>query len=109
WGLCRLSDADAVWQVVEVEDSEIVPLGGKVKFPRGTVIYSGGLPGAMSMVMKSKCRAMFERVAAIRESATSGDTSPAATSGYRSPAATSGDRSPAATSGNRSPAATSGN
>ncbi len=34
-------EGSAVWQVVEVLESEIVHLGGKVKFPRCRVIFSG--------------------------------------------------------------------
>jgi hypothetical protein len=32
---------DSVWQVLEVYANEIVDLGGKVKFPRGWVVFSG--------------------------------------------------------------------
>ena len=98
WSLCRCSDKDAVWQVVEVEESLLVSLNGKVKFPRGIVIYSGTLAGALTLTMARH----FEE---ILKPATSGSRSPAATSGSRSPAATSGDAAPAATSGSRSPAA----
>jgi hypothetical protein len=34
--------ADAVWLVMEVEVADLVALGPKVKFPRGTVVYAGG-------------------------------------------------------------------
>lgn len=33
--------ADARWLVVEVEVASIVDLGGKVKYPKGVVVYSG--------------------------------------------------------------------
>ena len=39
-------DADARWLVVEVCESEIVDLGGKVKFPRGRVVCCGDRPTA---------------------------------------------------------------
>jgi hypothetical protein len=38
---------DAVWLVVEVEVADIVALGPKVKFPRGTVVYAGARAGAI--------------------------------------------------------------
>ena len=44
---------EAIWQVVEVEESVIVKLDGKVKFPRGEVIYSGSMAVAFNMVAKA--------------------------------------------------------
>jgi hypothetical protein len=41
---------DAKWLVVEVEADEIVDLGGKVKFPRGEVVYCGDRAGAGKIV-----------------------------------------------------------
>jgi hypothetical protein len=34
-------DSTAKWLVVEVDDASVVGLGGKVKFPRGTVVFCG--------------------------------------------------------------------
>ncbi len=102
WSLCRCQDPKAVWQVVEVEETSLVDLGGKVKFPRGTVIYSGTLSGALTLVTKRH----FDQV--LQKAATSGPRSPAATSGEAAPAATSGYAAPAATSGEAAPAATLG-
>jgi hypothetical protein len=107
WSLCRLSDPSAVWQVVEVDDSEIVAIDGKVKFPRGVVAYSGSLAGAMKIINETRLKVLFDSADVITR-ATSGNWSPAATSGNAAPAATSGNWSPAATSGNAAPAATSG-
>lgn len=44
---------DALWQVVEVEESDLVHIGGKVKFPRGEVVYSGEFAVAFNMVAKA--------------------------------------------------------
>ena len=81
WSLCRCSDKDAVWQVVEVEESLLVSLNGKVKFPRGIVIYSGTLAGALTLTMARH----FEE---ILKPATSGSRSPAACLGMNSRAKT---------------------
>lgn len=40
----------AVWQVVAVDADQIVDLGGKVKFPRGEVIFSGDRKGATDLI-----------------------------------------------------------
>ncbi|CUI02648.1 Protein RtcB [Janthinobacterium sp. CG23_2] len=44
---------EARWQVVEVDSSTLVQLDGKVKFPRGTVVYSGCMAVALNMVAKA--------------------------------------------------------
>lgn len=41
---------DAVWLVVEVAASDIVDLCGKVKFPRGHVVYAGSQQAATDMI-----------------------------------------------------------
>ena len=71
WSLCRCTDPSAVWQVVEVAGDTIVDLEGKVKFPRGVVVYSGSLAGAMSLITAKH----FEH---LKTAASSGDRSPAA-------------------------------
>ena len=43
---------EEIWQVVKVKESDIVKIGGKVKFPRGEVVYSGGMAIAFTMVAK---------------------------------------------------------
>ena len=57
WGegdgsLLNWSD-DAVWQVVTVKSKDIVDLGGKVKFPSGTV-WSGGRDAAVKKILAEK-------------------------------------------------------
>jgi hypothetical protein len=42
---------NARWQVVRVLASSVVDLGGKAKFPRGTVVYSGTREGALACLM----------------------------------------------------------
>ena len=41
---------DRLWQVVEVNADEVVDLGGKVKVPRGWVIYTGSREEATKMI-----------------------------------------------------------
>ena len=50
WTLVDISP-DAVWKVARVLASEIVDLGGKVKFPRGEVVYSGTRDGATGYIV----------------------------------------------------------
>lgn len=42
---------DAVWQVVEVQEREIVSLVSKVKFPRGKVVHTGDRLSATSFLL----------------------------------------------------------
>ena len=42
---------DSVWQVVEVLEKDIVDLVGKVKFPRGNVVFSGDQQGATNFLL----------------------------------------------------------
>ena len=42
----------ALWQVVEVERDQVVELDGKVKFPRGVVLYTGNRQTAANMIAK---------------------------------------------------------
>ena len=77
-------NTDAVWQVVEVEAGEIVDLGGKVKFPKGNVIYSGSREEATKIIQDR-----YPNAAVIGGTATAGDYG-TATAGYRG-TATAGD------------------
>jgi len=43
-------DAKAKWLVVEVEESSIVDLAGKVKFPRGVVVHCGDRKSATDYI-----------------------------------------------------------
>jgi hypothetical protein len=49
-GLLRWSD-DAAWLVVAVEAGSTVDLGGKVKFPRGEVVFCGDRKAATDFVL----------------------------------------------------------
>lgn len=51
-GNTRVTDIryDSIWQVVEVLAADVVDLDGKVKFPRGWVIYSGTRDEAVRIV-----------------------------------------------------------
>lgn len=42
--------AEARWQVLEVEEGEIISFGTKVKFPRGKVLFTGNRLGATSFL-----------------------------------------------------------
>ena len=44
-------DEDAIWQVVEVNEADIIDLVGKVKFPSGNVIHSGDRLTATNLIM----------------------------------------------------------
>jgi hypothetical protein len=94
---------DAIWQVVEVVADVIVDLGNKVKFPRGTVIYSGARHGALKMVLLNK-----QRLDEIRASATTGNSAHSATTGDSAHSATTGDSAHSATTGNSAHSATTG-
>jgi hypothetical protein len=48
---------NAKWLVVEVEESVIQMLGGKCKFPRGTVRFVGGMADAAEYIIKHEPRA----------------------------------------------------
>lgn len=43
---------DAKWLVVEVEEKNIIDLGGKVKFPSGVVVFCGGRKEATEFLYK---------------------------------------------------------
>jgi hypothetical protein len=68
---------DAVWQVVEVEAALLVDLKGKVKFPRGVVVYSGTREEATRRIKEARPQA-----AVIGSTVTVGYQG-AATAGYR--------------------------
>jgi hypothetical protein len=76
---------DAVWLVVEVEVADIVALGTKVKFPRGTVVYAGGRAGAIDYLTARAPRG----VAIVGAAVTTGDHG-TATAGYRGTATAGG-------------------
>ena len=53
YGECCLSP-DAIWLVVEVDAAEVVDMGGKVKFPRGVVVYCGNREDATKLINERK-------------------------------------------------------
>ena len=58
-----------LWQVVEVEESSIVHLSGKVKFPRGNVLLTGSQLEAVQEIQK-----LYPQAAVIGGSVTAGDS-----------------------------------
>ncbi len=102
-----LSDApDAKWLIVEVDRDEAVNINGKVKVPRGEVVYCGDMRGALTR-MSIEWRRLAEE--ADEGSCTTGDRAHAASQGYRAHAASQGDRAHAASQGDRAHAASQGN
>ena len=102
-GLLRLADPRATWQVIEVPAAEAIDLGGKAKFPRAWVVYSGGQAGAMKLVAENRLICLADH-----QSSTSGYAAPSSTSGYAAPSSTSGNAAPSSTSGDNAPSSTSG-
>ena len=43
----------ALWLVIEVLESDIVDLGGKVKFPKGNVVFCGDREGAIHYIVEN--------------------------------------------------------
>ena len=84
---------DAVWLVVSVEATDIVDLDGKVKFPRGEVVYCGDRDGAVAYILANggagKACAYARAPAGAYGAATAGEGG-TATAGY-SGTATAGD------------------
>ena len=92
-------DGAPVWIVVKVRRDEVVDLGGKVKFPRGEVVYYGDVDGAVAYLASvGVCGYKGKATAGDRGQATAGDRGQAtagyggqATAGYGGQA-TAGDR-----------------
>jgi len=63
-----LYDETLLWQVVEVNQEEIVSLDGKVKFPRGAVLFTGPRAEAVGRI-----QAEYPDAAVIFGTATAGD------------------------------------
>jgi len=95
-------DATAKWLVVSVDTASVIDLGGKVKFPRGEVVFCGdraGATGYLLLRLPTPRRVIGAVVAAgCSGTATAGDSG-TATAGYRG-TATAGDRG-TATAGDR--------
>jgi hypothetical protein len=100
-------DVKAKAQIVEVDKSLVVELGGKIKFPRGIVLETLSLAMGICKVFAKKEK-IEKHVETISEEAKKGnDTADA--SGYASQLAASGDGSKLAASGDGSKLAASGN
>ncbi len=119
WSLTS-SAIDAKWLLVEVARAECVELDGKVKFPRGNVIFAGSMADAMTKMSDHQIKLLLaaakgpstaETVSDEDDSrlAASGYASSLAASGYDSRLAASGYASRLAASGNASRLAASGN
>ncbi len=96
-------DSSAKWLVVRVRADKIVNLGGKVKFPEGTVVHCGDRKSATDYILANGAQGKSVVGAAVqnygyRGTATAGDRG-TATAGYGG-TATAGDRG-TATAGDR--------
>jgi hypothetical protein len=78
-------DVDAKWLVVRVLKSDVRDLVGKVKFPKGDVVFCGDRKGATEFLVANGCDGM----AIIGGTATAGDEG-TATAGFKG-TATAGD------------------
>ena len=82
--------ADARWQVLEVPTDTIVDLGGKVKFPSATVLFTGDrLAATAFLVKRAPGRAIIGGTATVGDGGT-------ATAGYRGTATAGYDGTAAA-------------
>jgi hypothetical protein len=93
-GLLRDANGDETrWRVVKVLATDVVDLGGKVKFPRGEVVYCGGRDGAIALLDRmgaaDKPVVYAVRSAGYRGTATAGYRG-TATAGYRGTATAGG-------------------
>ena len=105
WSLLS-SDADAVWQIVEVGRAACVDIGDKVKFPRCTVRYAGNMAGAMTMISDHQVRVL---IAATKDKSDSGDSARIGSSGYSARIGSSGDYAQIGSSGDYARIGSSGN
>ena len=110
------SSIDAIWQVVEVDRSQCIELGGKVKFPECKLVYSGDMLGALMLFVDYNVQQLksdddcagLVSTEDYSHLAASGYNSRLAASGYYSQLAASGTNSQLAASGNNSQLAASG-
>ncbi|WP_205870440.1 hypothetical protein [Pseudomonas aeruginosa] len=83
-----VDDADAKWLVVEVDLSDLIALGGKVKFPRCTIRHIGDRASATQFLIANEPRAAG--VAVIGATLQAGDKELCQVGAYG--AATAGDK-----------------
>lgn len=76
WGDLFNWEEGALWHVVEVEESEVVDLDGKVKFPRGIVIFAGDRHTAANLVKR-----IYPESCVIASTATAGNRGTATAGG----------------------------
>ena len=84
WGNYRLlsDDADAIWQIVEVDRDKCVEINDKVKFESCKLIYSGNMAAAMTMICDYQIKIMLAKIANnCTTNTASGDNSQLAASG----------------------------
>ena len=84
WGNYRLlsDDADAIWQIVEVDRDKCVEINDKVKFESCELIYSGNMAAAMTMICDYQIKIMLAKIANnCTTNTASGDNSQLAASG----------------------------
>jgi hypothetical protein len=78
WGEGNINVArvneDSVWLVVEVDASDVVDLGGKIKFPKGNVLFAGDVKTATDMIYSVRPGAIIKgtATAGVRGTATAG-------------------------------------
>ena len=94
------------WQVIGVQRDEVVVIdGGKVKFPRGKVLYVGEAATAFGMIQDAQVKAILAKA---EGNTATGDRGHAAATGYSGHAAATGDSGHAAATGDRGHAAATG-
>ncbi|WP_287496880.1 hypothetical protein [Pandoraea sp. CB10b_02] len=69
WSDIKDYGGDETWQVVKVAKSDLIEIGGKVKFPKGEVVYSGTFAVAFNMVAKKWLDQMPAWTKAIQDEA----------------------------------------
>ena len=105
---------DAKWLIVSVPRAEVVDLDGKVKFPRGEVVYCGGMAGALTRIAQrwitiAQAGAKGQHASGRNEhAAATGDYGHAAATGYYGHAAATGYSGHAAATGDAGAAAVLG-
>ena len=87
---------EAKWLVLEVQSNTIISLGGKVKFPRATVVHVGDRLSASEFILANESRAAADRCIGVYSKAGDNQSAVAGSLGT----ATAGD-SGTATAGDR--------
>ena len=98
------NNADAVWQVVEVDRDKCVVIdNSKVKFESCKIVYSGNMASALTMIGDYWIKLILkEKLSNDNSQAASGHSSKLAASGHFSKLAASGHSSKLAASGDQS-------